>query len=82
MMIQYQEWIASNPAIMAGKAVIQGTRIPVDLLVRLVAQGISFDEILADYPHLQIEDIQAALFYAAAAVASEEIFPLIDVEPA
>lgn len=52
--------ITYNPNIMVGKPVIRGTRIPVDLLVRMVAQGISPQEILADYPRLQSEDLQAA----------------------
>jgi len=56
--------ITYNPEIMAGKAVIRGTRIPVDLIVRMVAQGIPYAEILAEYPRLQPDDIQAALFYA------------------
>jgi uncharacterized protein (DUF433 family) len=50
---------------MAGKPVIHGTRIPVDLLVRMLAQGISEAEILEEYPHLEIKDIRAALTYAA-----------------
>lgn len=75
------ERITYNPAIMVGKPVIRGTRIPVDLLVRLVAQGIPYPAILADYPRLQAEDIQAALFYAAAVLADETIFPLT-LEPA
>lgn len=54
--------ITYNPNIMVGKPVIRGTRIPVDLLVRMVAQGISPQEILADYPRLQPEDLQAARF--------------------
>ena len=68
--------ITYNPAVMVGKPVIRGTRIPVDLIVRLVAQGIPDAVILADYPRLQVEDIQAALFYAAAVLADETIFPL------
>jgi len=68
--------ITIDPKIMAGKPVIRGTRIPVELIVRLVAQGISHEEILADYPRLQREDIQAALYYAAAVLAQEEVFPL------
>ena len=55
--------ITYNPNIMVGKPVIRGTRIPVDLLVRMVAQGISPQEILADYPRLQPEDLQAARFW-------------------
>jgi len=74
------ERITYNPAVMVGKPVIRGTRIPVDLIVRLVAQGIPYAAILADYPRLQAEDIQAALFYAAAVLADETIFPLT-VEP-
>lgn len=73
--------ITHNPNIMLGKPVIRGTRVPVDLLVRLVAQGIPQADILADYPRLQAEDIQAALFYAAAVVADETVFPLT-LEPA
>lgn len=70
------ERITINPAVMAGKPVILGTRIPVELLVRMVAHGISFDEILQEYPHLERQDIQAALLYAAFSVANEEILAL------
>jgi len=69
--------IVIDPEIMVGKPVIRGTRIPVDLLIKLVAQGMSQDEILKDYPHLTKEDIQAALFYGSEVVAHEEIFPLL-----
>ncbi|MCO5185998.1 MAG: DUF433 domain-containing protein [Anaerolineae bacterium] len=70
------ERITNNPAVMAGKPVIRSTRVPVELLVRMVAQGISFDEILQEYPQLERQDIQAALLYAAFSVANEEIFAL------
>lgn len=76
MNTQLLERVTHNPEIMAGKAVIRGTRIPVDLLVRMVAQGIPYAEILAEYPRLQADDIQAALFYAAAVVADEAVFPI------
>lgn len=66
--------IVSDPKIMVGKPVIRGTRIPVELIVRMVAQGMSRQEILADYPSLEPEDIQAALYYAAATVAQEDIY--------
>jgi uncharacterized protein (DUF433 family) len=68
--------ISIVPGVMTGKPVIHGTRIPVELIVRMVAQGIPIAEILADYPRLTAEDVQAALWYAAAAVANEDIFPL------
>jgi uncharacterized protein (DUF433 family) len=70
------ERIALDPEVMAGKPVIRGTRVPVDLLIRLVAEGLSFEEILKDYPQLSREDIQAALLYGALVVRGEEVFPL------
>ena len=72
--------IVMNPEVMAGKPVIRGTRVPVDLIVKLVGQGMSYEEILEDYPHLQIEDIRAALMYAAEVVGNEEVFPLVQGE--
>ena len=70
------ERIQLNPKIMVGKPVIKGTRIPVDLLVRMVAQGVSEAEILEEYPRLELADIRAVLSYAAMLVAQDEIFPL------
>lgn len=81
MKLDFRTRITYNPTIMAGKPVIRGTRIPIDLLVRMVAQGIPQQEILADYPRLQAEDIQAALLYAAAVLTDETVFPLT-LEPA
>ncbi len=78
MMSDQQVWrrIEINPNVMLGKAVIRGTRIPVELIVRLLAQGIPERDILLQYPHLQPEDIRAALMYAAAALANEEVYPI------
>jgi uncharacterized protein (DUF433 family) len=71
-----QKRIAFNPRIMVGKPVIRGTRVPVELVVRMVAQGISEAEILREYPRLHAEDIRAALLYAAQVLAHEEVYPL------
>ena len=68
--------IIINPKVMAGKPVIRGTRIPVELIVRMVAQGIPEAEILREYPRLQPDDIRAALSYAADVLAQEDIFSL------
>jgi uncharacterized protein (DUF433 family) len=68
--------ITLNQRVMAGKPVIRGTRIPVDLIVRMVSQGISEEAILAEYPRLETADIRAALAYAAQVVADEDVFPL------
>ena len=70
--------IIINSGIMAGKPVIKGTRIPIDTIVRLMAQGITQDEILEDYPNLKKEDIRAALVYAAELIEGEDILPLVD----
>jgi len=57
--------ITFNPQIMGGRACIRGMRILVSVIVSQVAHGATFDEILADYPDLEREDIQQALQYAA-----------------
>ncbi|MCS7275129.1 MAG: DUF433 domain-containing protein [Candidatus Bipolaricaulota bacterium] len=68
--------IEINPEIMLGKPVIRGTRIPVEIIVRKLAQKISVEEILRDYPKLTKRDIQAALLYAADVLSDEEVLPL------
>ena len=68
------ERISFDPEIMGGRACVRGMRITVSLLVNLVANRMTFDQILSEYPELEIEDIRQALLYAAA-LASEEIHP-------
>lgn len=58
--------IAFEPDKLEGKPTIRGLRITVETVVRLVAGGWTFDEILSDYPDLEREDIKQALEYAAA----------------
>lgn len=67
--------ITFNPQIMGGRACIRGMRIPVSLVVNLVANGMSIEEIKSEYPKLEAEDIRASLQYVAF-LASEEIRPL------
>jgi len=68
--------IEVNPKIMVGKPVIRGTRITVELVLKMLSQGVSIGEILEEHPHLNQEDIQACLAYAAQALEVEEILPL------
>lgn len=68
--------IVVNPKVMTGKPVIKGTRIPVEQILKLLAQGLSSDDILKDYPHLKKDDIMAALLYAAKIMGREEVYPL------
>lgn len=72
----YEERIEINPQVMAGKPIIKGTRVPVELIVRMLAQGIAEDEILREYPRLRDEDIRAALSYAAKTLSLDEVLPL------
>ena len=59
---------------MGGRACIRGMRVTVGLVVSLVAEGLSWDEILSDYPYIEREDIRQALSYAAW-LAREEVIP-------
>jgi uncharacterized protein (DUF433 family) len=68
--------IETNHKVMVGKPIIKGTRIPVDLIVRMVAQGITEKEIVQEYPRLQPDDVRAALVYAAWILEHEENLPL------
>jgi len=72
--IKLLDRIEVNPDIMAGKPVIKGTRIPVDLILKQLGQGISYKELLEEYPHLKQSDIYAALIYAGKTIADEEIY--------
>jgi uncharacterized protein (DUF433 family) len=68
--------IEINPDVMLGKPVIKGTRITVELILKKLAQNIPEVEIVADYPKLKREDIQAAIAYAATALSTEDIFQI------
>jgi uncharacterized protein (DUF433 family) len=57
--------ITFEPGKMGGRACIRGMRVTVGLIVTLVAEGISWDEIFRDYPYVEREDIRQALAYAA-----------------
>jgi uncharacterized protein (DUF433 family) len=64
-MEQIADRIVIDPDILVGKPVIKGTRIPVYLVVEFVANGMTEEEILEEYPELKKNDIKAALLYAS-----------------
>lgn len=69
------ERISSNPNILGGKPCIKGTRIAVTMILELLEDGLSFDDITRDYyPHISTEDIQACLEYAKAVINGEEVY--------
>ena len=59
------EHIEINPSVMLGKPVIRGTRIPVELLLRKLAEGATIEDLLDAHPRLTAEDVRAALAYVA-----------------
>ena len=65
--------IEINPEIMLGKPVIQGTRIPVELIIRKLGEGVTIEELLEAFPNLTKEDIYEALKYAADVLENEKI---------
>ena len=69
--------ITFNPNIMAGQACIRGMRVPVSLILNLLANGKTTEEIIADYPYLEVEDIQQSLAYGAW-LAREQYYPKAD----
>ena len=68
--------IVIDPEILVGKPVIRGMRISVEVILKMLAQNISKEEILKEYPHLKDEDIQAALLYALEVISGEEVLPI------
>ena len=65
--------IELNPKVCNGKPVIRGTRIPVSVILEQLAEGISWDTLLANYPELDREDIKATLQYAMSSLDHTEV---------
>lgn len=72
----WEERIELNPKVLTGKPVVKGTRLAVELIVDLLAQGWSEEAILESYPGLTANDIKACLRYASAVLHSERVYPL------
>lgn len=68
----WQLYIERNPEVLTGKPVIKGTRISVELIMRKLAGGYTFEKILEAYPHLNREQLAAACEYAADVISNEE----------
>ena len=69
--------IVVDPAVMVGKPIIRGTRIPIDAIITRLADGMTEDEIVEDLPRLTKTDIKAALVYSAEIVRGEDITPIL-----
>jgi uncharacterized protein (DUF433 family) len=75
--MNWQERIVVDPAILTGKPVVKGTRLAVEFIVDLLAQGWSEADILRNYPGLTREDIAACLAYASHLLKAEKVYPLV-----
>ncbi len=73
--MNWRNHIITDPQICHGRACIKGTRIMVSVILDNLAAGLSYDEIIASYPRLRREDIQAAVSYAAE-LSRERVIPM------
>jgi uncharacterized protein (DUF433 family) len=74
--VKWQERIVVDPRILVGKPVIKGTRLAVEFLLELLAEGWTQEQILENYPPLTADDLLAALHYAAEILKEERVYPL------
>ncbi len=72
----WQERIEINPNILVGKPIIKGTRLAVEFIIELLANGWSEAKILRNYPGIERDDILACLQYAEATLKAEKIYSL------
>jgi uncharacterized protein (DUF433 family) len=79
--VKLLERITVNPAIFAGKPIIRGRRLAVEQVLGMLAAGDTAEDLLANYPWLEREDIQACLLYARRIAANERIEPLFVETP-
>jgi len=73
--MDWQERIIIDPKILVGKPIIKGTRLAVEFIVELMAQGWAETEILRNYPGITHDDIAACLKYASNILKAEKIYP-------
>ncbi len=70
------ERITLNPEVCKGKPTIRNMRFTVSQMLELLAGGMSQEEILEDYPYIEVDDIHACLLYAAQIANAKEIAPV------
>jgi uncharacterized protein (DUF433 family) len=74
--IEWRQRVVVDPEIHHGEPCIVGTRIPVRMIVGSLADGLTAEQIIAEYPQLALEDVSAALAYAAEVLHQESLLPL------
>lgn len=76
MVMDWEARITADPQILVGKPVIRGTRLSVEFVLDLLTQGWSYNEILRNYPGIELADILACLAYARDTVREEKVYQL------
>lgn len=74
--MDWHERIHSDPKILSGKPVVKGTRLSVELLLGLLAEGWTEEQIFESYPHLTLEDLRAVFAFAAEMMTDYRFFKL------
>ena len=74
--MSWQQRITADPSVLLGKPVIKGTRLAVEFVVGLLAQGWPEEEVLRNYPGITREDIQACLQCARSVLEAERVYPV------
>jgi uncharacterized protein (DUF433 family) len=67
-MINWRDFIHSDPNILVGKPVIKGTRIAAELILERLGYGWSFEQIIESYPHISIDAIRACILFAVESI--------------
>ena len=80
--MNWKEHITMDSAVLARKPVIRGTRLAVDFIVGLLAQGWTEAEIIRNYPGVRHDDIAACLQYASQVLQAEKVYPLTPADAA
>jgi uncharacterized protein (DUF433 family) len=73
-MLNWHEHIHTDAAVLVGKPVVKGTRLSVDFILRLLANGWTHEQVLANYPRLTPESLQACFSFAAEQLAEESFY--------
>jgi uncharacterized protein (DUF433 family) len=74
--MHWREHIHTDPEVLAGKPVVKGTRLSVELLLGLLGAGWTQEQILANYPSLTPEGLQAVFAFAAESLQDESLYSL------
>lgn len=72
--MRWQDRIVIDPAVQVGKPIVKGTRLTVEFVIDLLARGWTREQVLAEYPQLTAEDVQACLAYASEVLKAEKVY--------